>query len=331
LITLGSAHTFVLRLPSARAAEGENVLAKTACLAIVHHTTHTIRFMRTGIFRLPFISSIAFSIVTLGAFAQAPTITIRTNGARVELLFSGTHTIQGGSTIQGPWSTLATATTSPFVDPASATLPNRFYRINDSGAFSANMVGYYRLNLCASFSLLANQFDVAGGNTVSNIFTAPPDNTQVYKFNPATGGYSSMTFVDGAWEGNHLGLTANPGEGIFVYTPVAFTQRFLGDVRLNSSVPITPGLNLISAPVPQAGPLDIAPPGGLGFPICEGDQIFQWLCGGDGYIANSFIDGAWEGDLAGARPNIAIGEAFFLMRVGTCGGLTWNRTVLVGP
>jgi hypothetical protein len=276
------------------------------------------------------LSFLAFTIMALGAFAQAPTLAIQENGARIDLIFSGTHTIQGASTIHGPWSTLAT-TTGPFTDPDSATLSNRFYRINDAGVFSTTMVGYYRLNLCPNFSLIANQFSAEGGNTVSNILKTPPNNTQVYKFNPVTGGYSSMTFVDGAWEGNHLDLTANPGEGIFVYTPVAVTQRFLGEILLNSSIPINLGPNLISAAVPGAGPLDVAPPGGLGFPICNGDQVYQWVCGGSGYIASSFVDGAWEGDLGGARPNIVIGEAFFLFRNGTCGGGTWNRTVTVGP
>jgi hypothetical protein len=285
--------------------------------------------MRAGIFRLS-ASSIAFTLMTLGAFAQAPALGIRENGARVELVFSGTHTIDGAPTVDGPWTTLDT-TPGPFTDPASDTLPNRFYRINDSGVFSPNMVGYYRLNLCPSFSLVANQLDAEGGNTVSNVFKAPAANTQVYKFNPATGGYSSMTFIDGAWEGNHLDLTVNPGEGVFVYSPVAVTQRFLGEVRLNSSVLISPGPNVISAPVPQAGPLDIAPPVGLGFPICNGDQVYQWVCGASGYIANSFVDGVWEGDLGGARPVIAMGEAFFLFRFGSCGPTTWNRTVTVGP
>jgi len=286
--------------------------------------------MNTELLSFYRLSLTVIGAIALSASTQADSLAIQENGTRVDLIFTGTHTIEAAASLtSGPWLDLGSQT-SPFTDPNSDSIAMRFYRINDSGVFSDNLVGYYRLNICAGFSMDANQLNASGGNTVTNVFQSPPDGTAVFKFNPTSGGYSDLTYLGGAWEGNHPEATLNPGEGAFVYTGTPFTQRFLGEVSLSSSVLINSGWNLMSAAVPQSAPLTDPPPGGLGFPIQDGDQLFQFPCGGLGYIGNSYIGGAWEGDGGGATPSIAVGEAFWLFRGAAAAG-TWNRTFTVGP
>jgi hypothetical protein len=92
---------------------------------------------------------------------------------------------------------------------------------------------------------------------------------------------------------------------------------------------------MASSALPQSLPLTGAPndgipaaPVGLGFPVGEGDQIYQFSPATGGYIFNQFIDGAWEGDNAGAAPVPAICESFFVNNAGAAE--SWNRSFVVG-
>lgn len=256
-------------------------------------------------------------------------LVIRENGERVDLMFKGTHTIEGATNITGPWVPLTTAS-GPYTDPDSATLARRFYRMRDEPGptYSQNAVGYYRLNLCQEFSLIADQLLTPGGNTLTNVFKVVPNNTQVYKYIPATSTFRYMVYVTGlGWFGNHPDLTLNPGEGIFLYSDAPLTHRFFGDVSLASSIPIPHGWSLLSAALPQEGPMNLLPPNGHGFPIQNGDQIYQWKCANQLYEPNEYVDGlGWSG---GSPPVLQVGEAFFLFRAEKPG--TWTRTFSVGP
>jgi len=209
----------------------------------------------------------------------------------------------------------------------------RFYRMMDEPGpiYSVNAVGYYRLELCAGLSLVANQFHHVRGNTVDNILGAPPEGTRVYKFRPDLGVYTMRQYVDGAWEGDEDGMTLNPGEGAFVWLPTVYSKRFLGEVPGLAQVSIPNGTSILSSPLPERGPLNLAPPGGLGFPLRNGDVIFQWSCSRGTYRFNQYVDGMWEGDDAGAPPVVEIGEAFFLIRTGGSFPGTWTRSFSVGP
>ncbi|MCI0748722.1 MAG: hypothetical protein L0Y58_25215 [Verrucomicrobia subdivision 3 bacterium] len=257
-------------------------------------------------------------------------LVIRENGdAMVDLLFKGVHTIEATTNLRvGPWVSLGSQT-PPFTDANSGAIKDRFYRINDAGVFSQNLVGYYKLDICQRYSLIANQLDGSGGNTVTNLFKSAPNESQAFKYNLETGGYRFLNFVDGVWEGNHLDLTLEPGEGVFFSAPGAFTKRFLGQVRLSSSVMLPSGFSLVSSALPMSGPITGLAPNGMGFPIGNGDQIYQWDCANQKYIFNQIIDGVWEGDGAGAVPLLNVGEAFFYSNA--FGAKSWNRTFTVGP
>jgi hypothetical protein len=241
----------------------------------------------------------------------ARTLVIRENGERVDLLYSGTHTIQGASSLSGPWVTLATSS-APYTDPASGTNQQRFYRMRDEPGptYSLNAVGYYRREVCAGFSLIANQLNADGGNTVVNVLKTPPERTEIYKYNQASGGYASISYLGGAWEGDNLEMTLNPGEGVFLYSPAAYTHRFLGEVPQIGSVSITPGWNILSCPLPITGPVDQRPPNGLNFPVQSGDCFYPFRCT-SAYAIDCYFAPFWEGDSGGHAPIVAIGESFF--------------------
>ncbi|HMJ64716.1 MAG TPA: hypothetical protein VK615_05140 [Candidatus Binatia bacterium] len=267
---------------------------------------------------------LTFTVLALGAYAQTPGLAIRENGALVDIVFTGTHTLERADTIRGQWITLGNQT-DVYTDPDSAVVNQRFYRIHDGAVFSSNAVGYYRLGMPSGFSMIANQLTTFS-DTVTNLFKSPPENTTLFKFKPATQGFTIVFYTEGDWQGGHPELTLGPGEGAFLATQTAFSQRFLGEVPMSRSVAIPQGWNLLSNPLPESGPLNLAPPTGLGFPIAEGDTIFRW--NGVGYSIQTFSEGAWTGDST-QPPVVRIGECFFFLRAGPA--TTWNRTYTVGP
>jgi hypothetical protein len=266
---------------------------------------------------------VGFTLITNPA---PPGLTITKNGSSFDVLYEGVHTIEASPDLR-QWVPIGNQA-GPFHDPESQTLSRRFYRINDNGLYSRNIVGYYRLSLGAGFSLVANQLDTPN-NTVASIFDSAPEGAYVYKWDRITGAYTYLAYLDGAWEGDDLSLTLNPGEGAFCYPRQSFTQAFMGDVRLNSSVTIPSGFSIISSPVPIAGPLSLPPPEGLGLSVMEGDMVFQWASDRGGWTYNIFLDGAWEGDGDGVPPFIDVGESFYFYRNGPA-GTTWNRALAVG-
>src|SRR5258705_7464824 len=195
--------------------------------------------------------------------------------------------------------------------------------------YSVKMVGYINQAIPSGFSMVANQLNGSPDNKVTTVLAAPSNGTQVFKFNPATGGYIFIQFVDGALEGDDLNMTLAPGEGVFLSSPGAQTATFVGEVALSSSVPLPAGFSVVSSALPQSLPLTPAPPSGLGFPVGNGDQIYQFNPLSGGYIFNQYVDGAWEGDNGGGAPTPAIGEAFFVQNGGTA--KKWDRTFTVGP
>jgi hypothetical protein len=179
--------------------------------------------------------------------------------------------------------------------------------------------------------MVANQLNASPNNQVVNLLPAPPNGTAVFKFNRTSGGYDSITYL-GAWEGDDLAMTLNPGEGAFLSAPSAFSTTFVGEVQLTSSVPLAQGFQIISSALPQSLPLTPPTAGApsLAFPVLNGDEVYQFNRASGGYTANSYLGGAWEGDGNGAPPTPGIGEAFFFNRTTGAAG-SWNRTFSVGP
>jgi len=196
--------------------------------------------------------------------------------------------------------------------------------------YSVNMVGYINQSIPAGFSMIANHLNASPDNKVSTLLSAPPSGTSIYKFDPASGGYKIIQFFTGSgWEGDDVDMTLAPGEGVWIQPPSAFTATFVGEVPLNSTVPLAPGFQIISSALPQSLPLSGAPPAGLGFPVANNDETYQFNPATGGYRINQyFAASGWEGDDGGNPPTPAIGESFWV-RTGT--SRNWTRTFSVGP
>src|SRR5205807_10156947 len=86
--------------------------------------------------------------------------------------------------------------------------------------YSVNIVGYINLNIPVGYSMIANQLNASPDNTIVNLIPTPPEGTFIYKYFTDGSGFHSADFADGAWEGETT-LTANPGQGVFIYMPTA--------------------------------------------------------------------------------------------------------------
>lgn len=186
--------------------------------------------------------------------------------------------------------------------------------------YSVNVVGYVNKTVPSGFYMLANQLNNGTGNKVVDLIPAPADNTFVYKFNAANGGYVIIDYL-GGWEGDDLNMSLNPGEGVFISSPSQQNVTFVGEVVLQSSVSLPNGFSIISSVIPQSAPIDT-----MGFPAADNDFVYQYNPSNGGYIINDYL-GGWEGDGNGTAPTPAIGESFFFFNPG--GTRAWTRTFTV--
>ncbi len=193
--------------------------------------------------------------------------------------------------------------------------------------YSVNMVGYINQSLPNGFSMLANHLNHSPDNKLETVMPSPPENTTVYQFNPSAGGYVIKSFSEGAWGGDAADILLDPGRGVFINT-TAYTHTFVGEVQLNSSIPMKQGFNIYGSVLPQKLPIDAAQPAGLNLIAQEGDQIYMW--NGVGYNIGSFSEGAWGGDFS-ASPEPNVGEAFWYVSLAADGTRNWARTFSVGP
>jgi hypothetical protein len=217
--------------------------------------------------------------------------------------------------------------TSPFIDTNALSRPMRFYRGYDDGAFSPNIAGFHRVSVPAGFSMIADQ--VGRFSPVRTLLPTVLDNTQVYKFNRVAGGYDFLTYIDGVgWHDGDAGsmdMTLGPGLGAFIYSDAAATLTFFGDVQRFTFFQIPTGFSVISSPVPQAGPLDLPPPAGLGFPVQDGDEIYQYNPQTRTYRYATYVQGmGWQGETT-TSPYIEVGESFWVHRRGAPG--SWTRSL----
>ncbi|MCI0748721.1 MAG: hypothetical protein L0Y58_25210 [Verrucomicrobia subdivision 3 bacterium] len=210
-----------------------------------------------------------------------PTLSITSTNGIVHIIFTGQHTIEASEDLSA-WVSLGSQS-SPFADAAAATLEKRFYRIHDGDTFSANLVGFYRVHFGVGYTFLGNHLRLPD-HRVTEIFPAPPNNTQVFPFNRYS--YLLLTYTDGLWEGDDLEMRLWPGDGLVVSAVTPFSAIFAGEVILNSIKDLNAGFSLTSSMTPQSLPL--TGPNGLDFPASNGDQIFQYNPESGGYLFNAF-------------------------------------------
>jgi hypothetical protein len=146
--------------------------------------------------------------------------------------------------------------------------------VNAQSVYSVNAVGYVNVSLPIGFSIISNPLN-GTNNNLSTILPNVPNNTTVYRFNPATQGFenASTFFVDegvGIWFPD---APLPPGEGAFIQLTEAATLTFVGEVpqgALSNSIPAN--FSLRASQVPQSAALSSV----LGFPAQNGDTVFMW-------------------------------------------------------
>jgi hypothetical protein len=208
--------------------------------------------------------------------------------------------------------------------------------------YSVNMVGYINTSVPVGFSMIANHLNGSPDNKITTVIPAPPGETAIYKYNRTTQNYDAIFYIEGlGWDDGGLGLldmTLGPGEGCFISAPSAFTQTFVGEVALTTSVSLQRGFQMVSSALPQSLQLDGAPndgvpaaPVGLGVPVANGDVVYTFDTTNDNYVFHEYIEGlGWNSD-SGLPPTPGVGEAFWYVGAEAAGDArTWNRNYVVG-
>mgnify|MGYP003961620679 FL=1 len=178
--------------------------------------------------------------------------------------------------------------------------------------FSVNAVGFVNRTFNAGFSLASNPL-VAADNTVPTLFDAAPAGTQIFKFNPATGGFLSSTRTIFGW--TDTAMTLVPGEAYFLKNigASAFNVTFVGNVNQGAlSNSLVSGFNMVSSQVPQSGLVATD----LGAPIANGEQVFRF--NGTGYDSFTLTIFGWTP----SEPIIEVGQGFFVRKTQAA---NWTR------
>jgi hypothetical protein len=196
--------------------------------------------------------------------------------------------------------------------------------------YSVNIVGYINLSILPGLSMIANQLDATPDNTLPNVLGAPTGTLSVSKFNRALGNYDVSIFDPDNGQWTITSMQLNPGEGAFADNPPenggALNVTLVGQVRLNSTVAFTPGLDIVSSVIPQAGP--ITPD--LGFPVPPSAQFSfnKYNRTTKSYDTYLFDDesGGWTPSV----PVLAIGESAFYDLAPGAPSFNWVRNFVVG-
>src|SRR4030095_15156339 len=126
--------------------------------------------------------------------------------------------------------------------------------------YSVNAVGYINLTMKAGFNMVANQLNRTPNNSLNNVISGVPIESQVLKF--VANNYQLELYDGATWikpDGSPGTLSASPGEGIFFFNPNPsdLTVTLVGEVPQGTglTVPLPSGFALVSSIVPQAVPL----------------------------------------------------------------------------
>ncbi len=194
-----------------------------------------------------------------------------------------------------------------------------------SNVYSLNIVGYINYSQPAnSFRVAANPLNLTN-NDVSFVFTSASSYPAltIYKRNSSGTGYDFQSFDPDllAWTGP---LDVSPGAGLWIQSPVGntFSNTYVGEVKLSSTVAIKAGYNLISSVVPDTGLLQTND----GIPGAPGDIIYFQNSSGTGYDQYPYDPdlGFWS-----PEPTNQVARGFWYLNSGTL--KNWVRNFSVGP
>lgn len=177
--------------------------------------------------------------------------------------------------------------------------------------YSSNVVGYVNVDLVAGWNMIANPLD-SGNNMLSSVIAEAPLGTTAYKFVDGNYVISKYDYDEDEemdmWSKDY---SLNPGEGVFVNAPEAFTITFVGEVKAGfHSVPLPAGWSMVASPTPVAGDLDEI---NLTSAVDLGDAVYKYE-NGNYTISKYDYDEDEEMDMWSKVVNVGVGEAFFLKK-----------------
>jgi hypothetical protein len=195
-----------------------------------------------------------------------------------------------------------------------------------SNVYSLNIVGYVNYTQPANtFRLGANPLNLTN-NDVSFVFSSAPNyaGLTIYKRNSSGTGYDQSDFDPDlvAWTGP---LDVSPGSGLWIATPAGtpFTNTYVGEVKLSSSLPMPAGFSLLGSVVPDTGLMQTTD----GLPGAAGDAIYFQNSSATGYDQYSFDPdvGFWTP----VEPTNQVARGFWYFNAGAT--KNWVRNFSVGP
>ena len=249
------------------------------------------------------------------------------SGAQVTVL--GSQDLVNWTTLGQP--SLSSGGSYNFVDTSAASLPNRFYALTQGGKCSANTYGFINVTIPGSGkALIADQLINPSGNTLSTLLPAPPNGTEVNKWDPVSQAFVPSIYAHGSWSDSTP--TLNPGEGALIQNggTTSWTVTFIGTVpqweQANNGIPGTSGKQaIISSIIPQSAGLDA-----LGFPAAAGDVVNQWNMTAQAYNTPFSFPGRGGNGWSPSTPVPALGEAFWIQS-GETASRTWMETLAIYP
>jgi hypothetical protein len=191
--------------------------------------------------------------------------------------------------------------------------------------YSQNIVGYINIPLVGGQNnLICNQLDVDGtgtNNTLASLFsTNLPNNATLSAWN-GTGFDTAIYSTSTGWSttsDKFVNAGIQPGIGFFLKTKNAVTVTIVGNVLVGTnSVPVVPGISLVSPTVPVAGTLDTTNQ----FPIVNNNVVNVF----NGVGFNSFTYSSSTG-WNPSDPQLTVGQAVF---INVKKGTNWTEVLTV--
>ena len=175
--------------------------------------------------------------------------------------------------------------------------------------------GPYSITVPSGYSMIANQCDNPGGNTLNNVFPGVPNGSKIIKWNKVGQVFDPQATFSGVWSPN---LILDPGEGAFFYNPTATPIPLT--ISGNAHTPVLPlplpanGCCIASRQVPLVGGfIDI-----VGLPPQPGDLVFRFDPVTQSFVGYTFdpVDLMWLRDGVPDDPMANVGESIWICRGG---------------
>jgi len=211
---------------------------------------------------------------------------------------------------------------------AAAALAAGIAASSAQNVYSQNVVGYANrvVQGNGNYSLVSNPLNTTN-NTYAGLLQGLPVGWSVTRWTGS--GFSApasrVAFGNGWSPSTASALTLNPGEAVFVKSPVGspdFTNTFVGEViQGNVTNACNIGYNMIGNIIPDSGTvtsLNLAPP--------TGSSILFWKEDGVGGYTAPYNKVAFGSGWSPSVPSLTVGQGFFL---NASGSYNWTRTFTV--